>query len=40
VKAYDDILAEAMVIADTLHDGLVTQFPDRFVQPAMAGATA
>jgi hypothetical protein len=40
VKASDDLLAEAMVIADTLYDGLVAQFPDRFAQPAMAGATA
>jgi hypothetical protein len=40
VKAYDDILAEAMVIADALNDGLVAAFPDRFAQPAMAGATA
>ena len=30
VKASDDLLAEAMVIADTLYDGLVAQFPDRF----------
>ena len=38
--AYDDIYAEAMVIADTLYDGLVAQFPERFAQPAMAGAAA
>jgi hypothetical protein len=30
VKAFDDIHTEAMVIADTLYDGLVAQFPDRF----------
>ena len=30
VKAFDDIFTEAMVIADTLHDGIVAQFPDRF----------
>lgn len=40
VQAFDDIYAEAMVIADTLHDGLVAQFPDRFGQPAMAGSAA
>jgi hypothetical protein len=40
VKAFDDIYAEAMVIADTLYDGLVAQFPDRFEQRAMAGAAA
>jgi hypothetical protein len=40
VKASDDLLAEAMVIADTLYDGLVAQFPDRFETRAMAGANA
>jgi hypothetical protein len=40
VKASDDLLAEAMVIADTLCDGLVAQFPDRFGRPALAGAAA
>ena len=30
VKALDDIFTEAMVIADTLYDGLVAQFPERF----------
>jgi hypothetical protein len=30
VKAFDDIYAEAMVIADTLYDGLAAQFPDKF----------
>jgi len=30
IKASDDLLAEAMVIADTLYDGLAAQFPDRF----------
>ena len=39
VKAFDDIFTEAMVIADTLHDGLVAQFPERF-EPASAGAAA
>lgn len=39
VKAFDDIFTEAMVIADTLHDGLAAQFPDRF-GAAMAGAPA
>jgi hypothetical protein len=36
VKASDDLMAEAMVIADTLYEGLVAQFPDRFEQRAMA----
>ena len=30
VKAFDDIFTEIMVVADTLHDGLVAQFPERF----------
>jgi hypothetical protein len=30
VRAFDDIFTEIMVVADTLHDGLVTQFPERF----------
>lgn len=30
VKAFDDIFTEAMVIADTLADGLALQFPERF----------
>lgn len=38
VKAFDDIFTEAMVIADTLYDGLVAQFPERF--GATAGAAA
>ena len=37
VKAFDDIFTEILVVADTLHDGLVAQFPERF-QPAAAGA--
>jgi hypothetical protein len=40
VRASDDLLAEAMVIADTLYDGLEAQFPDRFGHAAMAGASA
>jgi hypothetical protein len=39
VKAFDDIFTEAMVIADTLYDGLVAQFPRRFEQRTTAGAT-
>jgi len=42
VKAFDDIYAEAMVIADALYDGLAAQFPDkfdsRFSQPAVGAA--
>ena len=30
VKAFDDIFTEIMVVADTLHDGIVAQFPDGF----------
>src|SRR6478752_611938 len=30
VKAFDDIFTEIMVVADTIHDGLVAQFPERF----------
>lgn len=30
VEAFDDILTEIMVVADTLSDGLAAQFPDRF----------
>jgi hypothetical protein len=30
VKAFDDIFNEILVVADTLHDGLVAQCPDRF----------
>jgi hypothetical protein len=37
VKAFDDIFTEILVVADTLHDGLVAQFPDRFAAvPAAA----
>jgi hypothetical protein len=32
VKAFDDIFTEILVVADTLHDGLAAQFPDRFAQ--------
>lgn len=30
VAAFDDIFNEIMVVADTLHDGLAAQFPERF----------
>lgn len=30
VRAFDDIFTEIMVVADTLYDGIVAQFPDRF----------
>lgn len=39
IKAFDDIFTEAMVIADTLYDGLVAQFPERF-EPALTGPVA
>ena len=34
VKAFDDIFTEIMVVADTLDDGLVAQFPARFAGTA------
>ena len=36
VKAFDDIFTEILVVADTLHDGLVAQFPDKFGGSAAA----
>ena len=36
VRAFDDIFTEIMVVADTLHDGIVAQFPDRFARTATA----
>jgi hypothetical protein len=30
IRAFDDIFTEILVVADTLYDGLVAQFPDRF----------
>jgi len=30
VAAFDDIFNEIMVVADTLYEGIVAQFPDRF----------
>jgi hypothetical protein len=30
VKAFDDIFTEIMVVADTLYDGIVAHFPERF----------
>ena len=30
VKAFDDIFTEILVVADTLHDGIAAQFPERF----------
>jgi hypothetical protein len=36
VQAFDDIFTEILVVADTLHDGLVAQFPDRFT-PVLVG---
>ena len=37
VRAFDDIFTEIMVVADTLHDGLAAQFPERL---SPAGTTA
>ena len=36
IKAFDDIFTEILVVADTLHDGLAAQFPDRFAGMAPA----
>ncbi len=36
VAAFDDIFTEIMVLADTLHDGIVAQFPERFAAHATA----
>ena len=36
VKAFDDIFTEIMVVADTLYDGLVAQFPERFAGAPVA----
>jgi hypothetical protein len=36
IKAFDDIFTEIMVVADTIHDGIVAQFPDRFAPTATA----
>lgn len=30
IAAFDDIFTEIIVVADTLYDGIVAQFPDRF----------
>lgn len=38
IKAFDDIFTEIMVVADTLYDGIVAQFPDRFAGMATASA--
>ena len=34
IQAFDDIFTEIMVVADTLYDGIVAQFPDRFAVSA------
>jgi hypothetical protein len=34
IKAFDDIFNEIIVLSDALHDGLMAQFPDRFVAQA------
>lgn len=33
VSAFDDIFTEIMTVSDTLADGIVSQFPDRFARP-------
>ncbi|HEX6122503.1 MAG TPA: hypothetical protein VFY89_05055 [Ktedonobacterales bacterium] len=41
VKAYDDIFTEILTVSDTLADGIMRQFPDRFpAAPAIAEAPA
>ena len=39
VVAFDDIFTEIMTVSDTLADGIVKQFPDRFVTVAMPATT-
>ena len=36
IKAFDDIFTEILVVADTLHDGLAAQFPERFAPSPVA----
>lgn len=36
VRAFDDIFTEILVVADTLHEGLAAQFPDRFTTAVAA----
>lgn len=38
VVAFDDIFTEMMVVADTLHDGIAAQFPERFRATATVAA--
>lgn len=40
VAAFDDIFTEILTVADTLVDGIVKQFPDRFVTIAMPATAA
>lgn len=40
VVAFDDIFTEIMTVSDTLADGIVKQFPDRFVTIAVAATAA
>ena len=42
IQAFDDIFTEILVLADTLHDGLVAQFPEKFgtqATPARLGSS-
>ncbi|HEX8728658.1 MAG TPA: hypothetical protein VF739_08555 [Ktedonobacterales bacterium] len=38
VSAWDDIFTEIMTVSDTLADGIILQFPDRFVTAATAAS--
>ena len=40
VVAFDDIFTEIMTVSDTLADGIVKQFPDRFVAVTMTATAA
>jgi hypothetical protein len=40
VTAFDDIFTEIMTVSDTLADGIVKQFPDRFVTIAIPAIAA
>lgn len=39
IKAYDDLFTEILTLADTLSDGIIKQFPDRFNGMERATAT-
>ena len=40
VTAFDDIFTEILTVSDTLANGIIQQFPDRFAEAAPRGASA